>query len=217
MDLSQAAGGAASIATGINNAGQVIVNTAPDQFLWADHTDQSFIVQNGQAANITPASAVGSYAYAINEAGTVVGTAYLSDGSSLAFRWENGQAELAPSLLPSASGTNVATAINNSGTAVGYFLGDDPRDATAFLWQEGAAPIDLNTLIPPVEGLDLYAAWGINDSGQIVGGATLNGVPEGFLLTSTVSPAEVPEPASLGVLALGAFALLRRSRRPCGE
>jgi len=214
LDLSAFTGGAASAAVAINDAGQVVINASPDQFLAADRTDQSFVYQNGNVSNITPASATGSYAYAINGSGGVVGTAYSADGTGLAFKWQSGQTELAQSLFPSISGINVATAINASGDAVGFFMGNDPRDFTAFLWQNGGAPIDLNTLITPIPGLHLYAALGINDSGQIVGGATMNGVPEGFVLTPVVSSsAFVPEPASLTVLALGATALLRRRRK----
>lgn len=52
----------------------------------------------------------------------------------------------------------------------------------AFLYSNGQMQ-DLNALIPLNSGWVLQSASGINDTGQIVGFGTLNGVLTGFLLT----------------------------------
>jgi hypothetical protein len=77
----------------------------------------------------------------------------------------------------------------------------------AFLYQNGAM-IDLNSLISTNSGWELYSAFGINNSDQIVGWGSLDGGEHfrSFIL-------EVPEP-STGMLMAGAVAalLIFRSR-----
>ncbi len=97
-------------------------------------------------------------------------------------------------------------AINDKGAVVG----DSRTNQTSaeifpFIWDGDSAPINLNDLIDPSSGWELDSAWGINDSGQIVGNGWLNGVPTGFLLTPT------PEPTTL--LLTAALPLLRRHPR----
>jgi probable HAF family extracellular repeat protein len=71
---------------------------------------------------------------------------------------------------------------------------------------------DLNNLISPNSGWTLTKATAINASGDIVGyGVDPNGGTEAFLLT----PA--PEPAALGLFALGAVGLLLKPRRAGGH
>jgi len=70
---------------------------------------------------------------------------------------------------------------------------------------------DLNSLISPSSGWTLSAVAAINNSGDIVGYGLYNGNYEAFLLTPT------PEPASLGLMAIGAMGLplARRKRATC--
>jgi len=63
---------------------------------------------------------------------------------------------------------------------------------------------DLNDLLPPGGDWVLREARGINDLGHIVGFGTFQGVDRAFLL--------VPEPATLGLLGLGALLLTSRRR-----
>src|SRR5207245_7696158 len=56
----------------------------------------------------------------------------------------------------------------------------------AFVCSSGSMH-DLNEDIPPGSGWILGRASGVNDAGQIVGSATLNGQPRGFLLTPRLS------------------------------
>jgi probable HAF family extracellular repeat protein len=71
-----------------------------------------------------------------------------------------------------------ALAINASGTEI---VGDS--GGHAFLYSGGKMR-DLNTLIPRGTGWELYAATGIDDTGEIVGyGAIRGGDVHAFLLT----------------------------------
>jgi probable HAF family extracellular repeat protein len=122
----------------------------------------------------------------------------------LAFRWsdDSGMQLLPP--LPGYS-RSVATAINDAGVVVGLSRGSGLSDR-ATLWLVDGTAIDLNTLIDPGSGYQLWSAWGINNRGEIVG-AGMNGVGErnGFLL--------VPAPGwTTFLLACGGLAASRRRR-----
>jgi probable HAF family extracellular repeat protein len=104
----------------------------------------------------------------INNRGEVVGGSSSKDGNLHAFLWTRDTGIQDLGLL----GADVVTAptwINNSGQAVG---GSCPAagNCRAFLWQDKVL-IDLNTLIPADGPLYLLFAFGINDSGVIVGQA----------------------------------------------
>ena len=74
-----------------------------------------------------------------------------------------------------------AFAINDNGHVVGY-----ARNGTDYraILDNGAYVVDLNTLIDPKSGWFLEAAYGINDSDQIVGtGVDSAGRIRAYLLT----------------------------------
>jgi probable HAF family extracellular repeat protein len=104
-----------------------------------------------------------SYAYGINDAGQVVGTAFMSgDKTSQAFLYSNGTM----TALGALGGVNsTAYGINDAGQVVG--TANLPGDANqqAFVYSNNAMT-DLGTL-----GGKNSIALGINDSGQIVGTA----------------------------------------------
>jgi PEP-CTERM motif len=71
---------------------------------------------------------------------------------------------------------------------------------------------DLNLLIPPVSGITLVSAVGVDSMGEIVAfGTNASGVMQEYLLTPNEVPA--PEPSSLAAFGL-AFAglIVRRAR-----
>jgi probable HAF family extracellular repeat protein len=70
--------------------------------------------------------------------------------------------------------------INDSGVVVGY--SDYQSTYHAFVYSGGKMK-DLNKLISPGSGWVLEQAYGVNNSGKIVGTGTLNGAEHGFLLT----------------------------------
>lgn len=100
---------------------------------------------------------------------------------------------------------------NSDDLIVGY-RGDSSvpiAQITPVIW-DGAtsAPIDLRTMVVNLDASwSLWDAQYINDVGQILGRGAINGVNTTFLLTP------VPEPASIGAVALAAATALRRRRR----
>lgn len=72
---------------------------------------------------------------------------------------------------------------------------------------------DLNLLIPPLSGVTLTSAVGIDAAGDIVAyGTNARGQTHEYLLTPAESP--VPEPSSLAVMSLAIAAVaIRQVRR----
>lgn len=199
QDLGTLGAGTLSMAYGINNSGQVVgIAEAPSRvdfhaFLWQEgssmqdlgdlgHGSWAYgINASGQVAGWTYASraflwqggsmqALGadgfnSGAYDINDSGQVVGYATAANHTNnweehAAFLWQNGSQDL---------GTlggfySAARSINASGQVVGW-AETVSREQHAFLWQNGTMQ-DLGTL----GGYSGSMAYGINDSGQVVGG-----------------------------------------------
>jgi probable HAF family extracellular repeat protein len=104
----------------------------------------------------------------INNRGQVVGAAEVKGGNVHAFLWtkDTGMKDLG--LLGSDTMADPFW-VNNLGQVVGGSC-SATGNCRAFLW-EGKTLIDLNTLIPADSPLYLLAAFGINDSGEIVGQA----------------------------------------------
>jgi probable HAF family extracellular repeat protein len=150
-------GGTFSYAYGINNEGDVVGTAATDYF----NVVHPFLYQDGQMMDLGSLGGSG-YAYGINDVGQVVGFSVTTTGDH-AFLWDNTNGMQDLGTL--GGNTSTARGINNFGQVVGS------TGTGAFLYSDGVMT-DLNTLIPPDSGLFLYTAYGINDAGQIVGGAT---------------------------------------------
>jgi probable HAF family extracellular repeat protein len=150
-----------------------------------------------------------SHAIAINASGQIAGDSTTSSGSVHAFRHSGGVMSDLGTLpgLPDSYGL----AINADGEVVGYAV--DPEgggdSSAAFVYRNGTMS-NLNLMIPSGSGWVLYAATGINGSGQIVGLGSYNGESRAFLLTP--QDASVPALGPLGACAL-ALALLAAARR----
>ncbi|HEX7025617.1 MAG TPA: HAF repeat-containing protein [Gammaproteobacteria bacterium] len=150
-----------SVANAVNDAGQVV----------GQHKlNRPFIWQNGEFVELGGFGGKNTWGYAldINNAGQVVGSSPVNNGSDglaqRAFLWEGGvMTDLGA--LPGLPDSR-AHAINELGQVVGFssFFDPDTTDETfeSFLWQ-GGVMIDLG-----VPG-DLNRAHDINDAGQIVG------------------------------------------------
>jgi hypothetical protein len=136
----------------------------------------------------------------VNDAGLIVGSGQ-AGGFTITF--VNGTAGTPVSM----EGPFNPRDVNNAGLAVGA-----NNFGSAYSFLTGGYLVELGTTIAPDSGWSLRDAFGVNDTGLIVGNGLLNGEPHGFLLT----PVGIPEPSTgalfAGVAVLGS-AWLRRGRR----
>jgi probable HAF family extracellular repeat protein len=138
----------------------------------------------------------------INDAGSIVGSGSVStsltDSAIEATLWTD-PTQPGVSLGTLGGESSDALGINDSQQIVGYSTLADGSTQHAFLWEDDQL-IDLNSLVDPESGWELTSAFEINNSGDIIGVGTYNGVQQGFIAKA------VPEPSSiLGVLSLGMF------------
>jgi probable HAF family extracellular repeat protein len=163
--------GTFSIATGINNLGQVVGfgdaggSGAIHAFLW----DETTGIQDLYYTNLVLNSSISSLAYDINDQEQVVGIRQTSAGARRMFLWQRNigcpqcTADLQDFDTSSTSGINPSR-INNKGQIVGYAFTTDGQQF-AFLSQPGFGVQDLGK-----RPGDSYAtASDINDFGQTVG------------------------------------------------
>ena len=161
-------GGAASWAASINDSGQAAgtSETTPGN----DSPQDAFLYSNGAVTDLDPllGGQHESGADAINDAGQVVG----SEGANT-FVYSNGAVTVIRPVIP--SGAAVPGAINDGGQVVGGLSFSD--GGHAFLWSAAAGVADLGTLPAPYNHTS--TAFGINDSGQIVGNCFSSSSPTG--------------------------------------
>jgi len=106
-----------------------------------------------------------SAAYAVNDRGVAVGKAQTQDGKWHAVLWDGGDmTDLG--VLEGVTDTE-AWDINERGDVVGTGFAAGSRAGGAFLWQDGK----MHELVGPGGPGSPAGATGINDNGQIVGGA----------------------------------------------
>lgn len=191
-----------SLAYGINNAGQ-IVGTA----YASPSSEQAFLISGGTTSYLNSAfGSSNSTAAAINTNGQITGSAYLGNASvSSAYVYNTSSNQFQS--IGGFGGDSSGQGINSQGDVVGYSYLTGDQVSHAFLYANGSL-MDLNNLIAPgSDFISLNAAYGINDSGEIIGwGTTEYSTQEAFLLVPLAS--SVPEPPSwllaiLGVVGAG--------------
>jgi probable HAF family extracellular repeat protein len=194
-------GAADSFATSVNDSGEIVGYA--DGYSNAEW--HAFVYDDGTTADLNdliPANSglILEQPVAVNDSGWIIGTAFrVSNGSVGGFLLKGSD------LIDFGPGFD-ANGINSAGEVVGN------EGTTALLYDNGWTT-NLNTLLPAESGWILQNATAINDNGWIVGnGINPAGQADGFLLIPT------PEPASIGLLAVGAVTLLARRRRAveCG-
>jgi probable HAF family extracellular repeat protein len=199
------------VANGISNGGTIVGNAYS-----YDSGNTIATAWSGSKVTVLP-SLGGSYsdAYAVNNAGVIVGSSTNTAGTMLAVEWRGANA----TALGSLGGiTSSAYAINGAGQVVGSSTNAAGANL-ATLWK-GTTAINLNNLLNPAvvqEGWVLTAATGINNEGWIVGDAVnaKTGASDAFLLA--VSP--VPEAGGyvmmlVGLCMIGGLMLFRRRLNP---
>jgi uncharacterized membrane protein len=181
--------GTATVARGINNAGQIVGNYGLEN----GSPNHGFVDTNGVFTTIdAPGATFGTAPLGINDRGQIIGTFVDSSRHSHEFLDTNGvftTIEVPGALSIQLSG------INNAGQIVGEYV-DSSGHAHGFLDTNG------NFTTIDVPGAQVTNLFGINDAGQIVGnfGDSIGpGHEDGFLATPTTTP----EPASLPLFASG--------------
>ncbi|HEV8292216.1 MAG TPA: DUF3466 family protein, partial [Tepidisphaeraceae bacterium] len=159
-NLGTLAGYAASYAYAINNNG-VIVGSA----LTAFNSSKAVRFQSpGSPSDL--GMGVGSIAYDVNTNGEIVGAALVGQNYFGAYRSPTGQVTHLGTLSSDAFAHSEALAINDSGTIAGYSATD--AGDSAFIRPAGGSMTAIGFPNQPVF-YEYGYAWGINESGQIVG------------------------------------------------
>ena len=148
----------------LNNSG-VVVGT------FLSSPIRAFSYSNGIFTDLGTLGGTRSVAYGINDGGTIVGDADLTNGFYHACMWSNG---VISDLGTLGGPTSMAFGINNAGTIVG--VSDLANDKShAFIWSNGTMT-DLGTL--PGDGWSM--AMAINSSGVIVGESNPYGYTDSY-------------------------------------
>jgi probable HAF family extracellular repeat protein len=206
-----------SEADGINDSqqivGQGIINGQNHAYVWQIQQVAGSPVGVGMPTDLgTLPGVANSGAKAINNTGQVAGWSNTPPPKEDdAVLWTSGQIKDLGT-LPN-DGWAHAYALNNSsqvqvvGTSAGGSLNPDGH---AFLWQNGTI-IDLNSQLPKKSGWSLLEnAYGVNDTGQIVGdgweGTVASASHHAFLLTPSSGHGNAPINSSLSAaVQIGSF------------
>lgn len=151
-------GSIASVASGINNAGQVVGTTTGSAGSY-----QATLWNGGAAVDLGGLGGLDNNAAAINSAGQVVGYSWRdTDYYPTAVLWNS---QPTPIVTPLGQFWSFAYAINDNGTAVGT------RDRARLDFQATVFKDGQETYLPLVQAVDRahYAARAINNAGLIAG------------------------------------------------
>jgi probable HAF family extracellular repeat protein len=166
----------ASLASGINNKGEIVGYTLKDNPTGVHITDRAFsyTANKGIKFLAAPAGATVSAAIDINDKGEIVGY-YVKDNLQHAVLWAKNGKMVELGTLPGNS-MSVAVEINDKGQVVGSSF-NSQTDSHAFLWTAKAGMIDIGG----PAGATQSKALAINADGQIAGISTIGGTWHGVV------------------------------------
>ena len=180
-----------SLATDINNAGQVVGESGGDAFITGpDGTGMR---------NIGTLGSSGSYAAGINDAGQVVGYSHVGD-TNVVHAFITGPNGMGMRDLGTLGGADsYANAINDAGQVVGFSSLTATEKLHAFITgPEGKGMVDLR----PTDVQSDSAAIAINDVGQAVGYVASGRLPPTGFMTEPDGvgriPVEIPDMGGVG-------------------
>jgi uncharacterized membrane protein len=194
------------VANGINDAG-LVMGFGVDPNNAARNVGFVYDTTTGIAFEVGALNGMnGAIAFGISNAGHIVGSSMLNQGSGMPFLWtESGG--IVPIPLPAGTSQGSARGVNADGWAVGVA---SSAFAIPFLF-DGAQTYALQDLLPGGTGWDLAtntssAALGISDTGVIIGTGVLNGDIRAFAMVP------VPAPGAMGLLGVAVGCVARRRR-----
>jgi probable HAF family extracellular repeat protein len=191
-DLGTLAGTPTSIGFGINDSGQVTGSSGTGGALGGPggspitHPSQAFIYSSGMTGLPFVPGYTDSQGNGINATGQITGAVSApttsNSGPSHAFVYTPG---VGVTLIPGVSEGSTGTAINDSGQVAGYtsIPGCSGCSGTASFVYTPATGV--TQFIYPLPGQDLSLAYGINNSGWVVGTSFFPTAFRAFLHTST--------------------------------
>lgn len=201
-DLGTLGGGSWSAAYGINNSDQVTGYS-----MTGDGGFRAFRWDETSGMTDLGSLSGNSYGMGINDSGDVAGASATPAGYLHAFFWTGGGMQDLGTLGGTSS---FAYGINGWGDVVGCSFIAESENTHAFLWMGGGL-FDLNGLVAANSGWVLNEAYGVNDSGQIVGMGTYQGQSRAFRLDPervqfaglAIGEIGVPEPGTFTLLGIG--------------
>jgi probable HAF family extracellular repeat protein len=169
-------GGSCTIATDLNQRGQVVGSSNPK----GDQSQDAFLWERGQLYHL--GGSIGGSdtgAFAISDAGEAVGFGTLAQGATVPFHatlWKH-IGKITDLGVIGSDQCSYAAGINAWGQVVGSSISSCTSEEPtfrAFLWEDGMM-FDLNNLIPAGSPLYLQNVQTINDRGEIAGQGTDSG------------------------------------------
>jgi probable HAF family extracellular repeat protein len=161
-------GGTAGVPYFMNNRGRVVGNSS----LPGDQISHAFVwdKKDGIKDLGTLAGQAFSLAGWINDAGEIVGWADFFNGGH-GILWENGKM-IDLGTLPGDCSSE-ALVINSKSQIIGNSSPDCSSDGAGVLWENGEAPVNLNTLIIPASLVNVTFPVSLNDRGEIAADGVL--------------------------------------------
>jgi len=161
-------GGTCTYGVALNDKGQIVGGST----VTGDSEIHAFVWDAATGITELPTTAgLFADARAINENGEAVGWGVHPGGTArnaMLWRKRGGKWRVTDLGRLQTPDCAVGTSINASGQVLGYSGPDGGcLGGSAFVWEEGGPIVDLNILVPPSSGIQLYESGQINDRGEI--------------------------------------------------